>query len=132
MNNSHPLRKLMKLRSPLSQESIRLVDSLHFHQTPQQPSSVHPSICQSSLAQAQNCGKSRTQRVRLVVANKNNRRIQGNNILSTGKSSNSSSSSRVIASFASFVASAVDLSLLEAFVVGRAPEAGAADMMMDV
>ncbi|KAM3073294.1 hypothetical protein ACMFMG_009004 [Clarireedia jacksonii] len=51
-------------------------------------------------------------------------------ILSTGKSSNSSSSSSVVAGFWSFAASpAADLSLVVALAVGAAPEAGAADMV---
>lgn len=50
------------------------------------------------------------------------------NLLSTGKSSNSSSSSRAAAGFVSFVGSAF-LSVVVALVAGGAPEAGAADML---
>lgn len=53
------------------------------------------------------------------------------NIPSTGKSSNSSSSSNAVAAFVSFVWSAF-LSAAVALAAGAAPEAGAADMMMKV
>jgi hypothetical protein len=52
----------------------------------------------------------------------------GGNVLSTGKSSNSSSSSKAAAGFVSFVS--VPLSVVVALVVGgAAPEAGAADIV---
>jgi hypothetical protein len=56
---------------------------------------------------------------------------QESNVLSTGKSSNSSSSSNAAAGFVSFVESAL-LSVAVALVVGGAPDAGAADMMGSV
>jgi hypothetical protein len=53
------------------------------------------------------------------------------NVLSTGKSSNSSSSSNAAAVFVSFVGSAF-LSAVVALTAGAAPEAGAADMTAEV
>ncbi len=58
------------------------------------------------------------------------RGVYEDNVLSTGKSSNSSSSSNAAAGFVSFVGSAF-LSVVVALAAGAAPEAGAADMVAE-